>query len=304
MLVLLLAGCEKSGDDSTTPTAPATPVEPSYSVGGSMSGLTGAVILQNNGGNDLTISADGPFTFSTPLSGGSTYKVTILTQPAAQICSVSTGAGTLSGGDITNVAVVCAADAYNVSGTVSGLAGSTVLQNNGGNDLTVNTNGSFIFSDRVASSNRYIVTVANQPLGQSCSVANGTGIVAGANVTDVNVTCATNTYIVGGAVSGLTGSAVLQNNGGDNLTVSVNGAFAFSTAVASGSTYNVTVLTSPSGQTCTVGNGAGTIAGAVSIPTRHIHSVIEMAHKDDIRGNIDLLKVCVTNLDKYNWEFN
>lgn len=47
----------------------------------------------------------------------------------------------------------------------------------------------------------------------------------------------------------------------------------------------------------------GTIAGAVSIPTRHIHSVIEMAHKEDIKGNIDLLKLCVSNLDKYDWSF-
>ncbi|HLP52074.1 MAG TPA: M42 family metallopeptidase [Chitinophagales bacterium] len=47
----------------------------------------------------------------------------------------------------------------------------------------------------------------------------------------------------------------------------------------------------------------GTIAGAVSIPTRHIHSVIEMANKEDIKGNIDLLKLCLTNLDKYDWSF-
>ena len=47
----------------------------------------------------------------------------------------------------------------------------------------------------------------------------------------------------------------------------------------------------------------GTIAGAVSIPTRHIHSVIEMAHKEDIKGNIDLLKLCLTNLDTYDWSF-
>jgi len=47
----------------------------------------------------------------------------------------------------------------------------------------------------------------------------------------------------------------------------------------------------------------GTIAGAVSIPTRHIHSVIEMANKDDIRGNIDLLNICLSNLDKYDWDF-
>ena len=46
----------------------------------------------------------------------------------------------------------------------------------------------------------------------------------------------------------------------------------------------------------------GTIAGAVSIPTRHIHQVIEMCHKEDIRLSIDLLKVCVSELDTFNWE--
>lgn len=47
----------------------------------------------------------------------------------------------------------------------------------------------------------------------------------------------------------------------------------------------------------------GSIAGAVSIPTRHIHQVIEMAHKQDIRGSIDLLQRCVENLDQYDWSF-
>jgi endoglucanase len=48
----------------------------------------------------------------------------------------------------------------------------------------------------------------------------------------------------------------------------------------------------------------GSIAGAVSIPTRHLHQVIEMANKDDIRGSIDLLTACVCELDTYNWDFN
>ena len=47
----------------------------------------------------------------------------------------------------------------------------------------------------------------------------------------------------------------------------------------------------------------GTIAGAVSIPTRHIHSHIEMANKNDIRANIDLLKVSISNLNTYDWSF-
>ena len=46
----------------------------------------------------------------------------------------------------------------------------------------------------------------------------------------------------------------------------------------------------------------GAISGAVSIPTRHLHQVIEMAHKDDIIGSIALLKVCLESLDQYDWK--
>lgn len=47
----------------------------------------------------------------------------------------------------------------------------------------------------------------------------------------------------------------------------------------------------------------GSIAGAVSIPTRHLHQVIEMANKDDIKGSIDLLTACLAELDKHDWSF-
>ncbi|MDH5365770.1 MAG: M42 family metallopeptidase [Cyclobacteriaceae bacterium] len=45
----------------------------------------------------------------------------------------------------------------------------------------------------------------------------------------------------------------------------------------------------------------GAISGAISIPTRHLHQVIEMAHKDDIDGSINLLKACLESLDQYDW---
>ena len=70
------------------------------------------------------------------------------------------------------------------------------------------------------------------------------------------------TYSVGGTVSGLSGTVVLQDNGGDDLSVSSNGAFAFATRLASGAAYNVTVKTNPSGQTCQVSGGTGTVASA------------------------------------------
>lgn len=47
----------------------------------------------------------------------------------------------------------------------------------------------------------------------------------------------------------------------------------------------------------------GSIAGAVSIPTRHIHQVIEMAHKEDIANSIDLLSACLSEIDTHDWSF-
>jgi hypothetical protein len=74
-----------------------------------------------------------------------------------------------------------------------------------------------------------------------------------------NITQPTVFYAVGGAVSGLTGSGlVLQNNGGDNLAVTADGAFSFGGAVAAGANYSVSVQTQPSGQSCSVQNGSGT----------------------------------------------
>lgn len=48
----------------------------------------------------------------------------------------------------------------------------------------------------------------------------------------------------------------------------------------------------------------GAIAGAISIPLRNMHQTIEMAHKEDIRASIDLLKVSLTNLNQYDWSFD
>ena len=50
-------------------------------------------------------------------------------------------------------------------------------------------------------------------------------------------------------------------------------------------------------------NSGGAISGAVSIPTRHIHQVIEMAHKEDIENSIGLLTKCIESLDSHDWSF-
>ena len=235
-----------------------------YSIGGTVSGLSGTVVLQDNGADNLSVSANGSFTFATPLAGGASYAVTVKTSPSGQSCTVSNGSGTVAAANVTNVAVSCtSAAAYSIGGTVSGLSGTVVLQDNGADNLSVSANGSFTFATPLAGGASYAVTVKTSPSGQSCTVSNGSGTVAAANVTNVAVSCTSAAaYSIGGTVSGLSGTVVLQDNGADSLSVSANGSFTFATPVASGAGYAVTIMTSPAGQSCTVSNGSGTVAAA------------------------------------------
>jgi 6-phosphogluconolactonase len=156
---------------------------------------------------------------------------------------------------------------YTVGGSVSGLAGSgLVLQNSGSAPLTITASGNFTFSAPIAGGSSYAVAVATQPMSpsQTCTVANGSGTVASTNVTNVAVTCVTNTYSVGGSVSGLVGSGLVLVNNGTPLNVTANGTFAFSGKVASGAAYSVTVSSPPTGpsETCSVANDSGMVASA------------------------------------------
>jgi ketosteroid isomerase-like protein len=257
---------EKNGPKPCTENCAAAPA--SYTIGGTVTGLAGTgLVLQNNGGNNLNITANGSFTFSTPIADGASYNVTVLTQPSSpnQICSVTNATGTVTGANVTSVAVNCITNTYTIGGTVTGLAGTgLVLQNNGGNNLTIATNGSFTFSTAIADGASYNVTVLTQPSSpnQICSVTNATGTVTGANVTNVAVNCTTNNYTIGGSVTGLAGTGlVLQNNGADDLSLASNGSFTFSLPLTDGEAYNVTVKNNPTGQFCRIDYGAGAVAG-------------------------------------------
>ena len=98
---MTLAGC--SGGSKSTPPAPAT-----YTIGGTISGLSGTgLVLQDNGGNNLTVSASSTsFTFSTAVASGGAYSVTVLTQPAGESCTVTSGSGTATA-NVTAVSVAC-----------------------------------------------------------------------------------------------------------------------------------------------------------------------------------------------------
>jgi N-acetylneuraminic acid mutarotase len=64
-------------------------------------------VLQDNGGDNLTVNANAAFTFATQVLGGTSYVVTVLTQPTGQYCSVTGGSGTVPANNVTTVAVSC-----------------------------------------------------------------------------------------------------------------------------------------------------------------------------------------------------
>lgn len=264
---LMLSAC--GGGSGSSPGS--TPASTTYSVGGAVSGVSGSgLVLQDNGADNLSVSASTSFTFTTPVAAGKPYDVTVFSQPVdpTQDCVVTQASGTASA-KVTDVQVTCTTVKYRIGGMVSGLAGAgLVLQDNGADNLSVNANGSFSFATTLAGGTAYAVTVSRQPNSpaQTCTVGSASGVVS-ATVTDVQITCTTNTYTIGGTVSGLAGSGlVVQDNGGDNLSISADGTFRFSTAIPSGAAYSVAVLTQPKvpAQTCTVGSASGTASADVT----------------------------------------
>ena len=158
----------------------------SYTISGTVVGMLSgqSVTLQNNSGDNLTVSSNTSFSFTTKVASGATYLVTVLTQPTGQTCTPNLNSGVVSG-NVTDVSIICSYTVYTVSGNVSGLSGTIVLQNNSGSDQTLTSDGSFSF--RVASSAKYNVRVKTQPNGK-CTVSNGSG-TASADVDNVSVGC-------------------------------------------------------------------------------------------------------------------
>ena len=331
----------------------------SYPIGGTVTGLSGTVVLQDNGGDDLSVSSNGSFTFATALAAGAAYDVTVKTSPSGQSCTVSGGSGTVASADVTNVAVSCTAGSTATSasdnfsradgplganwtdisdgamaissGTVIGTAGRVtgdvwnantfasdqfsqiqltsaqltggqwvgpaVRVQNSGQDGYVGfyywNNGSpelMLYKRASGSFDQLGSTYNSGPLAAGTQLqleAVGSRIsllLNGAQVISASDSSITGgapgimaygsaqagswsggdvvSYPIGGTVTGLSGTVVLQDNGGDDLSVSSNGSFTFATALAAGAAYDVTVKTSPSGQSCTVSGGSGTVASA------------------------------------------
>ena len=108
--VLALSACGGGGGGGALVVPPAHPAAPlTYTVGGTASGLIGSGLsLQNNAGDDLSVSANGVFNFARAVEDGGSYSVAVKSQPALpqQVCSVASGSGTAAA-NIGDVVVSC-----------------------------------------------------------------------------------------------------------------------------------------------------------------------------------------------------
>jgi hypothetical protein len=209
MVLLTLYGC--SGGGIGIPSLPPPPPPAAtYSVGGTISAPVsayGTIVLQDNGGDDLTVNNVTTFTFPTKLPSGATYSVTVKSSPSLPVLSCTAystatssnpASGTVAGADVTGLSIGCVPVKFKLGGTVTGLVGSGLVLSHdmsgfSAEALPIAANGSFTFLDPMNSTDSYGVSVATQPStpAQTCIVTNGSANYPTADVTNVQVTCTT-----------------------------------------------------------------------------------------------------------------
>ena len=235
-----------------------------FTLGVAVTGLTGTLVVQDDKADQLSFTTNTTQTFAKTYASGSTYSVTIVTQPTGQTCTLTNGSGTITAN--TTVSATCTTNTANdtLSVAVTGLSGTLSVQDSKGEGLTFTTNNTQTFPTSYASGSTYSVTISSQPTGQTCTLSSNASGTITANTT-VTATCVSN-FTISVAVTGLNGTLVMQDDKSDTLNFTTNNTQAFATSYASGSSYSVSVKTQPNGQTCTLSsNASGTITSNITV---------------------------------------
>lgn len=135
-----------------------------YTISGTVNGMIGSgLVLQNNGGDDRAITANGAFTFNTALNNGTAYSVTVKTQPTnpSQTCAVLNGSGSMNGSPVSNVVVSCVMNS---------------------NPVTVDTLGKYAYVSTINTS-----AIASYTIGASGALTGITGVTAGTRPNPVTI---------------------------------------------------------------------------------------------------------------------
>jgi len=191
------------------------------------------------------------------------FAIVIAAYAAASGCNIGiSGADDIANSQSSDNNGTTSSAKFSISGTITGLSQSGLKLMASANNMVTVASGatSFMLPNPIMGGSKYSVTVQSQPAGLTCSIVNGSG-TAQANVTNVTVKCAIQTFTIGGLITGLNGAGLVLSNGADTLMVSLgSSAFVFATRLPVGASYAVAVQTQPSGAQCQVANGTGTIS--------------------------------------------
>tara|TARA_R100000306_G_scaffold62558_1_gene73312 strand:+ start:16003 stop:18885 length:2883 start_codon:yes stop_codon:yes gene_type:complete len=221
----------------------------------------------------LKLGSNGSWKFIGNTRIGAGYEIT-LKNPAGAIgyeCELGNASGVVPVGSIKDVAINCVVYEpmdMTLSGTVSGLAPDQSLTLASGDEaISINANGSFAFTTKLAFATAYEVTVLNQnPARLECSVENGAGSIPFSRdsnvINDIRVLCLPiPQFRISGVASGLpSGETITLSNidsdlGSALISITTNGAYSFAELFTGN--YQLSVLGAPSGLSCVLSTSAG-----------------------------------------------
>ena len=228
-------------------------VPDAYYVSGIVQGLAAGntLTLTNSNGDQLLVQADGRFRFTQTLAGSGSYAVGIPNQPDKQECAVTQApSGPMNNADVSNVLVECKGP-YTV--TYNALGGSAVDPETVGPGVSARRPTDPALTGSVFSG-WFTDPAGTQAYNFSTPVNADITLYAKWS----------NTYTVGGSVTGLMAGQTLglENQNGVSLSITADGNFEFWTRVVNQGPYAVVISSQPSGQTCEVTQGSGTIDAA------------------------------------------
>ncbi|CDZ79306.1 hypothetical protein BN59_03624 [Legionella massiliensis] len=242
-----------------------TPAE--VSLGGTITGLAGNLTLLLNGKESFISNTDGSYSFTSKLPVGSTYQVSIASQPDHQFCTLKTPSGVVNTPADIVVDVDCNTNAFSLGGflTLPVNTGPVLVRNSDGQVLTLSEAGNFVFPGKIAEGAPYQVQISNPP-GLACNVYDGKGTMGHGDFPNVSVICAHDGYPVSGTVTNLTGTLTLTLNDSESITLNNNGpitavaktnkaaqsnvGFVFSSLVPDNNPYTVAVQSSSPDEVC------------------------------------------------------
>jgi hypothetical protein len=167
---------------------------------------------------------------------------------------------------------------FTINGTVTGLEYPGLVLTSNGQDVTVNPvkaadgtfgTASYTFPNTIEYGDEYALTIKTQPPHEFCQASDAYDNDTAGRFASINIpiACGLQSHTIGGTISGLTvdGLVLINGTSGGTYTATVAsitasaGVFTFAQPVTYGQTYGVTVLTNPTGLSCAVENGSGTM---------------------------------------------